>query len=66
MNKNILGTLAFSLLAMIIGMATIFIVQTAMMHASAIVATCFAVVGFAGFMAIAACAYIIHQEGETK
>ncbi len=63
MNKNILGTLAFSLFAMIIGMATIFIVKTAVVHAGLIVATCFSVVGFAGFMAIAACAYVIHQEG---
>ena len=63
MNKNILGTLAFSLLAMVLGMGVIFIVQTAIVHAGLIVAACFGVVGFAGFMAIAACAYLIHQEG---
>jgi len=63
MNKNTLGTLAFSLMAMVIGMGTIFIVQTAVAHAGLIVAACFGVVGFAGFMAIAACAYVIHQEG---
>ena len=63
MNKNILGTLAFSLMAMIIGMGTIFVVQTAMVHASLLIAVCFGIVGFAGFVAIAACAYVIHQEG---
>jgi len=63
MNKNTLGTLAFSLMAMAMAMGTIFIVQTAVAHAGLIVAACFGVVGFAGFMAIAACAYVIHQEG---
>lgn len=63
MNKNILGTLAFSLMAMVLGMATIFIVKTAVAHAGLIVAICFGVVGFAGFMAIAACAWVIHNEG---
>ena len=63
MNKNILGTLAFAMLAMFVGMGTIFIVKTAVAHAGLIVAICFGVVGFAGFMAIAACAYVIHQEG---
>ena len=66
MNKNILGTLAFSLMAMVLGMGVIFIVQTAMVHASTLIAVCFGVVGFAGFMAIAACAYVIHQEGRVK
>lgn len=63
MNKNILGTLAFSLMAMVLGMGVIFIVQTAIVHAGLIVAACFGVVGVAGFMAIAACTYLIHQEG---
>lgn len=63
MNKNILGTLAFTMLAMFAGMGTIFIVQAAVVHAGLIVAACFGVVGFAGFMAIAACAWVIHNEG---
>lgn len=66
MNKNILGTLAFSLMAMVLAMATIFVVQTAVVHGSAIVAVCFGAIGFAGFMAVAACAYAIHREGERK
>ncbi len=63
MNKNIMVALAFSLLAMFSGMTTIFIVKTAVVHASVLIAICFGVVGFAGFMAIAACAYVSHQEG---
>ena len=66
MNKNIMVALAFSLLAMFSGMTTILIIQTAMIHAGLIVAVCFGVVGFAGFMAIAACAWVIHNEGRQK
>jgi len=63
MNKNTMVALAFSLLAMFVGMTTIFIIQTAVVHASILIAVCFGVVGFAGFMAIAACAWVIYQEG---
>jgi len=61
MNKNTMVALAFSLLAMFVGMTTIFIIQTAVVHASLLIASCFGVVGFAGFMAIAACAVIVHK-----
>ncbi len=61
MNKNIMVAMAFSLLAMFSGMTTIFIVQTAIVHASPLIASCFGVVGFAGFMTIAACAAVIHR-----
>ncbi len=63
MNKNFLGTLAFSLMAMALGMGVIFIVKTAMVHASMLIAVCFGVAGFAGFFAMAACAWVIHNEG---
>ncbi len=63
MNKNLLGTLAFAMLAMFVGMGTVFIVQTAMVHASMLIAVCFGVAGFAGFFAMAACAWVIHNEG---
>lgn len=63
MNKNIMVAMAFSLLAMLFGMTTITVIQTAMIHAGLIVAVCFGFAGFAGFMAIAVCAWVIHNEG---
>ena len=63
MNKNIMVALAFSLLAMFVGMTTIFIVKTALVHASVLIAVFFGIVGAAAFLAIVACAFVTHQEG---
>jgi tryptophan-rich sensory protein len=66
MNKNTMGALAFSLLAMFTGLQAIFIVQTAVVHASLFIASCFGVVGTIAFLTISVCAYIVYQEGRQK
>ncbi len=61
MNKNTMAAVVFSLLAMTTFAYVFWIVQTAMVHASPLIALCFGIVGTAGAGAIAACAWVIHN-----